>query len=180
MNQGYFTDEEWNHLLQAPNQAIRAVVLADKTDPISFLKEAKAAMQILVEEQQRTDVTTDVVKALLDGLQAADANESLSGEALILQKEFRMLGELQELNSVSDGQKQAQEHLKQVASILAAKVSIVQADEFKDWLLTLARRVAEAVREAGFLKIGGERVTNEELKSLERLEQALDFRRVKR
>jgi hypothetical protein len=52
MSQQYFTDSEWSMLMQAPVQAISAIVLADKSDPVSFLKEVRAALQVLATEQQ--------------------------------------------------------------------------------------------------------------------------------
>jgi hypothetical protein len=53
MSQQYFTDAEWQVMLQAPMHVIKAVILADKTDPVNFLKEAYAAVSLLTEQQQQ-------------------------------------------------------------------------------------------------------------------------------
>lgn len=176
MAQQYFTDSEWSTLMQAPFEAIKAMVLADKTDPVSFLKEAKAAIAILVAEQQRTDLTSDLASSLLASMKEKDAAETLQNEELLLKKQFQFLGDLQMLKDASEGRKQSLEYFKQVGTILAAKVTAVQASEFKSWILSIARKVAEAVKEGGFLGVGGERISGEEQSMLKEMEKALEIK----
>jgi hypothetical protein len=178
MTQQYFTDGEWTTLLQAPLQVVLAVTLSDKTDPVSFLKETYAAIQLCVAEQQRTDLSNDLVKSLLASLQDADAQQSVQGEELVLKKEFELLGSVQALKDANTGRNQAIAHLQQVSSILATKVTAVQAQEFKNWLLALARKIAEAVKEDGLMgtNIGGERISSAERATLEKLEKALTLK----
>ncbi len=173
MAQQYFTDSEWSSLLKAPYQTILAVILADKTDPVSFLKEAHGAVQVLVNEHQRTDISSDLVKSLITAHQQLDAQETLQGEELVLKKEFELLGTIQALKDASAGRDQAIAHLQQVSAILTAKVTGIQAQEFKSWLLSLAQKVAETVKEEGLFGIGGERISGAERAILEKLEKAL-------
>lgn len=174
MTQEYFTDSEWSMLMQAPVQALSAVILADKADPVSFLKEVKAAVQILMAEQQREDFSTDMGRALMQGFKAKVAAEPLQGEELLMKKMFEYLASLEALKSAADGRKQAMAHLNQVSMLLASKVTVVQANEFRHWLVSLARKVAEAVKEEGFLGgIGGERISRQEASALAEIEKAL-------
>jgi len=173
MTQEYFTDSEWSMLMQAPVQALSAVILADKSDPVSFLKEVKAAVQILMTEQQREDFSTDLGRALMQGFKTKMAAESLQGDELLMKKMFEYLGSLEALKSAADGRKQAVAHLNQVSTLLASKVTVVQANEFRTWLVSLARRVAEAVKEEGFMGVGGERVSRQEAAVLADIEKAL-------
>lgn len=73
MKQQYFPDDEWLALLQSPQQAILTVIFADKSDLVSFLKEIRAAFQILAIERHREDVSSNLVKSLLDSLSEAVA-----------------------------------------------------------------------------------------------------------
>jgi hypothetical protein len=91
----------------------------------------------------------------------------------LLKKEFQLLGELQGLKDAGEGRTQALAHLEQVSSILAGKVTLNQADEFRKWLVGLAASVANAVKESGFLGIGGERTSGDEAAAIKKIEQAL-------
>ncbi|MGA9379767.1 MAG: hypothetical protein WBV73_13475 [Phormidium sp.] len=173
MTQQYFTESEWSMLMQAPWQAIAALTLADKTDPVSFLKELRVGMEIMVAEQQREDITNDLVKSLVASLNQADTKRSLEGEALLLHKQTELLLYLQNLNSASEGRQQALTYFDEVAKILAAKVTPMQASEFKSWILSIARRVAQAVREKGLFGVG---ISNEEMSMLRKLEETLTIR----
>lgn len=174
MNQQYFTDAEWVMLLQAPKKAVTALVLADKTDPVSFLKEVQAAIQILQTEQNQ-DWSNDLVKSLTTSLREFDAQDALQGDQLLLKRQFEFLGELQDYKSAPEGRAGALAHLKQVSAILAAKVTANQAVEFKQWLLALTTKVAEAVKEnTMFGGIGGERISSAEAAMLSKIQEALD------
>jgi len=176
MNQQYFTDSEWIVLQQAPMKAIQLVTLADKADPVSFLQETYLAIQIFSEEQQK-EHSNDLVKALLAALKAADAEAPHQGEDLILTKEFQYLNELRNFKDANEGRTQSIDHLKQVSSILNDKVTLNQAQEFRQWLVSLAERVAESVKESGAWRgIGGERISKEESAAIREVERALAVR----
>ncbi len=173
MSQQYFTDAEWSTLMQAPIHAISAVVLSDKSDPVTFLKEVKAAMQLLMAEKDSPDISSDLGRSLMQSFKEKMAAEPMQGEQLLMKQTFEYLGNLETLKSAADGRKISLDHLNQVAAILASKVTMMQAQDFRQWLLSLARKVAEAVKEEGFMGIGGERVSRPEASTLKAIEQAL-------
>jgi ABC-type amino acid transport substrate-binding protein len=175
MSQQYFTDSEWVTLRQAPMKTIQIVTLADKADPVSFLKETRMAIQLLATEQQQ-GTSSDLVNALLADLKEADASEPVQGEELLLKKLFQYLGEIESFKDANEGRTKALDHLKQVATILASKVTLKQAQEFRQWLISLAQKVADAVKEGGiFGGIGGERTSSDEAAAIKKIEQALEL-----
>lgn len=175
MKQQYFSDSEWATLLQTPMQAILAIILADKADPVSFLKETQLAVQILATELQREDVSNDLVKSVIASLNEVTA-QTPQGESSFSKQQFDLLSTIQAFNNVSEGQKQVIAHLNQVSTILVSKVPIGQAEEFKQWLLALATQVAKAVKEEGRFGIGGERISRQESGALSSIEKAFSFK----
>jgi hypothetical protein len=168
-----FTDEEWTKLLQAPMEAVIAVCLADKVDPISFLKELIAGVKIVTEELSRTDIAGDLTPVLIAAMAEQDAQESLTGEQLILKKQFELLAVIQTFTKPKDARDRAVESFQAISTILDAKVTGLQATEFKTWLMSIAQRVAEAQKEGGVMGIGGSRVSERESDVLKALAKAL-------
>jgi hypothetical protein len=54
-----------------------------------------------------------------------------------------------------------------------AQKSASEAEEYKRWLVALARKTAEASKEGGFLGIGGTVVSEEESSAVDELASAL-------
>ena len=65
-------------------------------------------------------------------------------------------------------------HVRAVNDLLNRKVKAEEADEFKKWLLTIGRRVAEASNEGGVFGFGGERVSEAEKNVLRQIAFALE------
>lgn len=173
MVQQYFSDAEWAVLTQAPLQTLSAILLADKIDPVSFLKELQAGFQVLAAEQQNSAMANDLIKSVVNAWNVADAEESVQGEELVWKKQTQMLQYIQGLKNVAEGEQVAMAHLEQVAAILEAKVTGLQSSEFKSWLLSIAQKVAEAVRERGFL---GVNISDAESSMIKRISKALDVK----
>lgn len=176
MMQQYFSESEWAVLLQAPTQAVLMILLADKGDPVLFLKEVQAAVQILTTALEE-NASSDLLKSVIDSLKQRLAQEPLQGEPLLLQQQFQLIGAIQNFKSVGEGQKQAIAHLDQVKAILAAKVPLTQAEEFNQWLLAIATEVAKVVKEGGGLfNLGSEQISRAEAGELSSIKKALNFR----
>lgn len=146
-----FSDSEWASLLETPMQVIFAVILADKVDPVSLLKEAQVAFQVLAAELQRED-SGNLVQSVIVALNEAAAPDPLHADQRLLEQQFELLRTLQIFNGVSDRHRQAMAHLYQVKTMLVFKVlmsqvRIGQAEEFKQWLLALATQVFQAVKD---------------------------------
>ena len=63
---------------------------------------------------------------------------------------------------------------REVSALLARKAPASEADSVKRWLLTVARRVAEAAKEGGVLGIGGVRVSAAEQATLAEVAAVLE------
>lgn len=169
-----FRESEWTALMQAPTQAIMAVLLAYRTDSVTLLLAAKAAVQVLTEEQQRQDISSELVKLLLDFMRETDRKENSQGYELLLRKNFRILGQMHALNNVSGGREVALTHCRQVASILSSKVTALQAEEFKAWLLSIARKVTNLFEVICF-ESDCNQIPSEKYIALSELKKALDL-----
>jgi len=129
--------------------------------------------QILHDEQNREDISNSLINSLNGALNESDATTGLQADDLLLRKEFNLMSQIRALASASEGRKLAIAHIKQVADIMASKLSVNEATEVKTWLMSVAQKVAEAVKEEGFLGIGGERISGSEHAALSDLEKAL-------
>ncbi|MEB3250753.1 MAG: hypothetical protein VKO01_01265 [Cyanobacteriota bacterium] len=168
-----FSEDEWVTLLQAPMQAVVAVCLADKVDPVSFLQELKAGVKLVSEATSRSDLPGDLVPALLKSTADLDSQDPLSGEQLQLKKQFELLGLIQTFKNANEGKNAAISHFQKVAALLAAKVTGVEANSYKTWLMSLAEKVAEAQKEGGIMGLGASRISERESDVLKQLAMAL-------
>ncbi|MBW4698788.1 MAG: hypothetical protein KME03_12995 [Aphanocapsa lilacina HA4352-LM1] len=62
---------------------------------------------------------------------------------------------------------------RQSVALLAEKATPQEAEEYRRWLVAIARKVAEAAKEGGFLGIGGQRVSEAEAAYLTQIDTAL-------
>lgn len=168
-----FTDEEWTTLLQAPSQVVIGVVLADRVDPVSFLQELKSGVQIVAEEIQRSDVIGELAPVLISSLAELSASDPLQGEQLLLKKQFELLGLIQTFKSSKEGRDYVLANLQKVVAILDAKATGIQAGELKQWLMSMAIKVAESQREGGILGIGSSRISDKENEVLKKISAVL-------
>lgn len=168
-----FSEDEWVTLLQAPMQAVVAVCLADRVDPVSFLQELKAGVKLVSEEISRSDLPGDLVPALLKSTADLDGQDPLSGEQLQLKKQFELLGLIQTFKNANEGKNAVIIHFQKVSALLAAKVTGVEADNYKTWLMSLAEKVAEVQKEGGIMGIGASRISDRESDVLKQLAAAL-------
>jgi hypothetical protein len=173
MVQQYFSDAEWSALTQAPLQTLSAIFLADKVDPVSFLKELQIGFQVLAAEQQNPAISNDLIKSIVNAWNAADTEELIQGEELLWKKQSQMLQYIQGLNNAAEGEQSAIAHLEQVAAILEAKVTGLQSSEYKSWLLSIAQKTAEAVRERGFF---GMNISDAESSMIKKISRALNVK----
>ena len=169
-----FSEDEWGTLLQAPMQALVAVCLADKVDPISFLKEVSAGVKLLSEEIKRSDLPGDLLPALLNATVELDSQVPLSEEQLPLKKQFELLGLIQGFENVKEAKRAVITHFQKVSTILNAKVTGIEADHYKVWLMSLAEKVAQSQKEGGIMAIGASRISDRESTVLKQLATALN------
>jgi hypothetical protein len=156
-----FTDEEWARLERAPFVAGMAISLADPGGPIEAVKESMAAMKAVMEAAQAGSgelveavarSATEKVRHRQSPLGAFKARGALAGEEIL-------------------------EDLRAVNELVSRKATPQEAAGFREWLLTAAKRSADAAKEGGFLGFKAERVSEGEQRMLDKLGEVLSPQR---
>jgi hypothetical protein len=153
-----FTDEEWARLERAPIVAGMAISLADPGGPIEAVKESLAAIKTLTEAAQ-SGGRSELVDAVAESV-AETARERKSP-----------LGDFKPRGALAG--EQILEELRAVNELVTQKATPEEAAAFREWLLTAAKRAAEAAKEGGFLGFKAERVSEGEQRMLDKLGEVL-------
>jgi hypothetical protein len=130
------------------------VSVVDLSGPIGLAKEGIAVARAVAETASST--STELIKALAEGIRAQRGRAELP--------ELPRDGE-EARAALLDGCKHA-------VAVVTQK-SPAEAEEYKRWLVSLARKTAEAAKEGGFLGIGGTRVSEAEATAINALASAL-------
>jgi hypothetical protein len=154
-----YTADEWNLLMNAPGMAAMAVVAASPSGPIGVIKEMFAVGKGF-QEAGGQGATNALISALVADVKAG-SRPTLPAERP------------QGMQEVKDHALRA---LRDVSALLARKASPAEAEEFKRWLVAMARRAAEASKEGGVLGFGGVQVSDAEKAALTDVASALGIR----
>jgi hypothetical protein len=153
-----FTDEEWARLERAPLVAGMAISLADPGGPIEAVKESMAAIRTLTEAAQ-----SGGQGELVDLVAKSVAEKTKQRQSPL--RDFRPRGAL--------AGEQILDELRAVNALITQKADADEAQSFREWLLTAAKRSAEAAKEGGFLGFKAERVSEGEQQMLNKLGEVL-------
>lgn len=148
-----FAPTEWKKLLEAPLLAGFAVSAADPSGFIGTLQEAFASARALAEAKAIGG--EELIKAVVEDLTTSSGwHDAREGVRTVVQG--AKLGEMKD---------RALAELQGTATILDAKAP-ADAKAFKSWLARIAKVVAEAGTEGGFLGFGGVKVSEIEKATL--------------
>jgi hypothetical protein len=153
-----FTDEEWTRLERAPIVAGMAISLADPGGPIEAVKETMATVKTITETAKSGDGAE-----LVDAVAKSIAEKTQRRESPM--KGFKPKGAMA-------GQ-EILEELQGVNELVTSKASPDEAAAFREWLLTAAKRSADAAKEGGFMGFNAKRVSEGEQQMLDRLRDVL-------
>ena len=153
-----FTAEEWKQIQRAPFMAGLAVVAASPSGPFGVVKELFAVGKMLGAVKTQ-GTSNDLIKALVADIEAGAKDLSAPAE---------MKGKTPEQVKTY-----AIESLRQVAALIDKKTKPDEAEGFKQWLVSVAQKVAEAAKEGGFLGFGGTQVSEQEAATIKELSTAL-------
>jgi len=158
-----FTPEEWFKVMNGPGRAGVAVMASSPSGITGFLAEANALaneLQTLIRSHPSTPLLADM----------ADAYQHTTREEL---KEQRDAAGENVSRDVRETKDQALESVRQAVWLVSTKTTAEDTRAYKDLLMRVAQRVAEAATEGGFLGIGGVRVSDAEQAVLDELRQML-------
>jgi len=156
-----FTPDEWKSLLQSPLIAGIAVSAADPSGLFGMLRESMASAGALLEATR--DPSADaLVKAVASDYETSEGR-TLAQDGL---KASLMGGEPADIVA------KALQALRGVSALLDGKAAS-DSTAFKTWLAGVAKAVAEAASEGGFLGFGGVQVSDAEKATLAQIASAL-------
>jgi hypothetical protein len=153
-----FTTEEWSQVQRAPFMAGLAVVAASPSGPFGVVKELFAVGKMLGAVKTQ-GTSNDLIKALVADIEAGAKDLSAPAE---------MKGK-----TPDQVKSYAVESVRQVAALIDKKTKPEEAQGFKQWLVSVAQKVAEAAKEGGFLGFGGTQVSEQEAATIKELSTAL-------
>jgi hypothetical protein len=160
-----FTAQEWEVLRDAPHLVMLSVATAAFSGPIGSIKEAFAPLGAIVEAAKGQD---ELLRGVCDREELKAAQQSLrstiklSGDANALKAEI---------------QNAAAEKSAEAVAILKQKGSPQDLNAYRQLLIDIADRTANAAKEGSFLGFGGERVSQGERAVIQRISQALEIER---
>jgi hypothetical protein len=157
-----FTAEEWNQIRRAPFMAGLVMVAASPSGPFGVVKEMFAVGKMLA-DVKREGASSDLAKAVVADLETAE------GRQRSVPAEFQGKAPDQ-LRSA------ALEACRQAAAVVEKKAKPDESQAFKQWLISIGHRVADAAKEGGFLGFGGVRVSEQETSALKDLTSALGLK----
>jgi hypothetical protein len=159
-----FSPEDWALIRSAPLLSGLLITLSDlRTGPIGIIKESFAPSKAIIEAGDGAE--NPVVAAVVANI------KEMGKKRERLQPPFDVAGKNPEQLKA-----EVAAHLKKVSSVLEGKVPPDQAEGFKNWLVTIAGKVANAASEGGFFGFGGEKVSAAETAAIKELESSLSVK----
>jgi len=155
-----YSDEEWKNIKAAPLLAGMWVSTVANSGLIDTAKEAMAIAHSL-EELVKRGSANQLIATLIDEIKPKEGEAVQSRETIAVNAKTP-----QELH------KAAMDTLQQANTALA-KATPEEIAEYKQFIMTVAQRVAEAGKEGGFMGIGGTRVSPPETKAIQEIGAAL-------
>jgi hypothetical protein len=154
-----FTVEEWNVIRRAPFMAALVVVAASPSGPVGVVKEMFAVGKTLADVKLH-GASSDLIKAVVADLETAEARQQSAPAEL-------------QGKTPDQARTAALEACRQAAAVVEKKTKPDEAQAFKQWLVSVSQKVAEAAKEGGFLGLGGTRVSEQETSALKELTSVL-------
>ncbi len=158
-----FTTEEWTLLRIVPSLVTGGVSAADPSGIFGSIKEAAAGMTGVMEALQQG--------SKLELLGAIMADKSIPG----LPDPKTLLGEGTREQQMANLKAAVLERIKAVANLVNGKATPEEAKAYKQMIMTVAEKAANASKEGGFLGFGGVRVSSAEQSFLNEVKSALQL-----
>ncbi|GAA0498534.1 hypothetical protein [Deinococcus depolymerans] len=156
-----FTPDEWFKVMTGPGRAGAAVVAASPSGLTGLVAEARALSDAL-----RAAVSADTRTPLLEAI-AADLLGTAPDPAVMPHQE--------RARNMQEALEQSLENVRQAAWLVSAKASPEDSAAYRQMLLSVAERTANAAKEGGFLGFGGELVNDRERAVLDDLRRVLNL-----
>jgi hypothetical protein len=156
-----YTSEEWNVLLETPVTICRAIMAVSPSGIIGMSQEVLTMRKSLKEVLQHA--SSPLLQQLHQQLQSQEKAEALWRE---IQRFFK---DRQDTVAI----RQTAIAACQRCVLLLNKAPAQESQAYKEFVYAMARRVAEAAREGGFLGTGGQAISEAEQALLKELSSVL-------
>ena len=154
-----FTPDEWSVVTAAPQTVATAVMMAGFSGLGGTAKEAFALAGSLA---QGANSSSPLIREISTREETLAAQNALRTKTSSLDpNQFK-----QQLNTL------AVDESKRSVEIIEKRAAS-EVEPYKQWLMEIAERIANAAKEGGFLGFGGERVSEGERQTLSLLSEAL-------
>ena len=164
-----FTDDEWFLLGSVPAMIAAAMSSAAPSGVIGTVKELTAGMRAMIEGREE-HADSPLIVALLE---KAENWDEAKEKAADYRERSKARLEAAGVTSREELHRQVEQDCRTAAALVDERAEPSDAAAYKEWSVAIARQVAEAAKEGGFLGFGGERVSAEERAMLARIEKAL-------
>jgi len=152
-----FTPEEWKTIVAAAPMVGLAVTCASPNGPWGVMKEMLSMGMAMAEMLEKGSSNTLIAELAADLKARQTKPEPPEG-----------------MKDPEQCKQAALNHVRAVNDVLNRKVKPEEADEFKKWLLTVGRHVAEAANENGIFEFGNEQISDAEKNVLRHIAFALE------
>jgi len=164
-----FNDDEWFLLSSTPAMIAAAMSSAAPSGVIGTIKEMTAGMRGTIEGRSQ-HAGSALIQELLE---KAENWDEVKDKA----KDYRERSRARLEGAGIDSRERLHEQIiadcKTVSSLVDERCSEGDATAYKSWVIEIARDVAHAAREGGFLGFGGTQFSLEEQVMMARIEAAL-------
>lgn len=157
-----FTAQEWEALRNAPQLVMLSVAAAGSSGPFGSLKEAFAPAGAII----------DAAKSSNELLRSVCEREELKAAQKSIRSSVKIGTDVKVLREQL--QTAAAEKASQANAALKQKGSPADLDAYRQLLVDIATRTAEAAKEGDFLGFGGEWVSEGERTAINRISRALE------
>jgi hypothetical protein len=157
-----FTAQEWQALRDTPHLVMLSVATAGSSGPIGSIKEAFASAAEILEA---TKGNNELLRAICDREELKAAQQSIRNS----------IKKVTDINALRDQLQTAASDNASAANAVLKKKSLAEdLDAYRQLLVSIADRTANAAKEGDFLGFGGEWVSEGERAVIKRISQALE------
>ncbi len=161
--QAGFTPEEWTLLRIVPSFVAAGVSAADPSGIFGSIKEAAAGMKGMIESLQQG--------SKIELLGAMMADRSMPG----MPDKKTLLGEGNREQQMANFKSAVLERTREAANLVSRKATPEEANAYKQMIMSVAAKSANASTEGGLLGFGGVRVSDAEQSFLKEVKSALQI-----
>ena len=165
-----YSDEEWFKIAYLPLAIGQNMALAGSDRKITS-RESSSFIQNFIKAKE----TYKENFLIMEILSASEDINTAGKNAIDLLNIFSIKIEEKKLKSAIDIDNMVLTDLEEIIDVLKNKESAKTVNDYKNWLLSIARKVANASKDGNnFLGFGGVRINEDERKFFKKLKQALE------